>query len=199
MKRGTKPLTLKNVMDNVDRMSIYQYIIDNSGIDSKELIRAFELTNNVCYFHLRTLEKFDKIKAIRNIGRTQYYPVQNSMGREYNGTLEGKDLMPIISDRASFDILCSCFGYDKSIIQIIDELPHTPILIRRRIADLCSAGLLIENGREITDTRKRRRLYTTTVSRFTFHVDVRSNKITSEICEAKYEQGFIGKKRDINE
>lgn len=92
-------LRKEELLDQDTRSLIYQYILSNPGDNYNKIREKLKLNNGTLTYHLRTLEKEDYIKSMRDGIFKRFYPVNVKVQR-VNGfgvrSVQGKMIMHMI-------------------------------------------------------------------------------------------------------
>ena len=123
-------------------------ILDNikqsPGIRYRELLRLSRLTNGALEYHIKILEKTQKIKVNREYGRRpRYFPLDMRA--------EETSVLGHIRNRSSREIVLFILGHDLCTFgEILEHMKKAPSTISWHLKRLLESGIIsVVHGREL--------------------------------------------------
>jgi DNA-binding MarR family transcriptional regulator len=126
-------ITGNKVLDNDVRDNIYQYILDNPGINFSSLMRELELKNGTLSHHLRTLERERFLVSRREGAYRRFYPRGIRVEAE-----ERNMLNPL--QKSILDYIKKHAGHNQSLIA--SEMDCSRQVVSYNIGILSGAGMI---------------------------------------------------------
>jgi len=131
-------LSYDNVLENVKRKEIYQYIQTNPGVYLNNIIKDTDYANHIVLWHLDMLQKFSYIKTIDYDNHQLYFASNYDSKHAIRGYIMRNEK----SQKIIEFLKTNNEGYSKT--QLSKILTMHPNTIKKYLDELCKVGIVIK-------------------------------------------------------